>query len=456
VIVTQKAVSIATLNRRSRRQQRNRSKLRKRRLNRRNVKQNARKKPKSVRLARNNSMLSERQRLRRRSRKKRRKKLERKKRAEENKKKLSEAKAKAEQKKQEEAKKKIEEAQKKAEKQKKKIKTMKGSMKLDCDRNEQTGKITCEEIDPETLKKTAKLSDSDDGKWLIAAQRPWPPSNLNIKSWVLVGFGSTNVALAKVDGGVGLPNPSPLVLTFNAGWDSHLTKVIENFKDRERYDGTIYYVTPSGKAVAKLTFERAILAAVRWPKLTKKGKKASAEAKLTLILQPERTVVEKIEDPAHAPDAPEPDNDKLHSATGKDFTLEIDGIDTSQVTGVALPKIVMNMKRSVRYEFDPEAKKQVRKASYKVTGVKPKHLTLYFPKGDSAALKPFRAWKADLHPQPHIGSVVIQQRGESGAAEPMITVKFHGMFVNRVAVLPNRAEVELSFAKMEIDHQSPE
>jgi len=256
----------------------------------------------------------------------------------------------------------------------------------------------------------------------------------------------------------------PLVLTFAAGWDSQLTKLVEKWKDREELDGTIYYVTSRGRAVAKLTFEKAVVAMIKWPKLAKKGKRANRDAKLTVVLQPSHTVVEKIEDPADAPDAPDPDSDKLHAAKCRDFKIDIDNIDTSRVSGVSLPNIVMKMKRRIRYEFEPDASgrgggKQVRRVAYKVTGVRPKHLTLYFPKDDKAATKPFKEWKAELHPRARIGTVELQQKSGEGEGEgehPLITVKFFGMFVNRIGTKADRVEVEIAFDKMEVEHHSLE
>jgi len=347
----------------------------------------------------------------------------------------------------------------KHEKKRSKRRTVKGSMKLDCERDELTGKITCDEIDPETQKKSAKLSDADDGKWRVAPQRPWPPSNLNIKSHVLVGLGGgpTNIALDKVEGGVGLPHPSPLVLTFAIGWDCSATKLVEKYKERERLDGTIYYVNSGGKAVAKLTFEKAVVAMIKWPKLAKKGKYAAREAKLTIVLQPEHTVVEKIEEAGAAPEAPDPDNDKLHMSRGKDFKIDIDDTDTSKVSGVKLPSIIMDMKRSVKYAYDPEVQKQVRRTIYKVTGVKRKQLTLYFPIDDKTAIKPFEEWKDERNARPRIGSIELEQEGDDdGALQPLVTIKFFGLFVNRIATKSKHAEVELAYDKMEIEHHSPD
>ncbi len=305
-----------------------------------------------------------------------------------------------------------------------------------------------------------------------------------MQSWVLTGVGSTNIKLRKVEGGFGLPNPSPLRLTFNIGWDSHIHKLIEDYNTGAPTDGVLYYIngggwapspppplprsasSPSvdvvmcvwcwfaaGKAVARLSFTDAVLAAVKFPRMNNKSaNKKDKQALVTVILQPATSKVEKVVSVKKAPEAPAPDLDKMRKVTRRMFKVEIDGIDTSkvsrsrhsappvcyaradckvwcgvvcgQVTRAKLPTIVANLKRVTRYHYSPEEKKQVRDVKYKIKGLKKKQLFLSVPKDQ---VKPWKDWQSDPHPRPRVGTVEIQQPGEAeGDLQPLMAAKMAG------------------------------
>jgi hypothetical protein len=311
------------------------------------------------------------------------------------------------------------------------------------------------------------FSDGDNGVWKTVAPNPWPPHNLNIKSFILTGIGATNIKCVKANGGFGLPNPSPLVLKFPIGWDTHIHKLVEKHKDREEVSGVLYYVAGNGKAVGKLTFEKAVIASIKWPKLDRTGPKAEKTAMITVILQPASSTVERIEKVRDAPAAPAPDTDKLHTVLRKDFKLEVEGLNqTDSVIRVTLPSIVMNMRRKTSFGWDPESKRQKRSVTYKVTGIKHKHLFIRVSKDD---VKQFKDWKKETQKRPRIGSVEISQTpevnpddagdagaGGAGERQPLYSVRFFGMYPNRVIKGKDYYDVELSFDKMSIEHHDPE
>jgi hypothetical protein len=373
---------------------------------------------------------------------------------------------------------------KKGKKKQQKKKGEKNKLMLSCTRDPITHELKCHEMEkvgkdasPEEKlrrRKVRKLqngkpqinfSDGDNGVWKTVAPNPWPPHNLNIKSFVLTGIGSTNIKCAKAEGGFGLPNPSPLVLKFPIGYDTHIHKLVEKHKDREEVSGVLYYVAGNGRAVGKLTFENAVIASIKWPKLDHTGPKSEKTAMITVILQPASSTVEKIEKVRDAPEAPHADSDKLHTVLRKDFKLEVEGFNNtdSGLVRVTLPSIVMNFKRKTKFGWDPETKRQKRSVTYKVTGIKHKHLFIRVAK---AEVKSWRDWVTEPQKRPRIGSVEIMQTPEvnpedagdanAPAHQPLYTLRFYGLYPNRIIKGKDTADVELSFDKMSIEHHDPE
>jgi len=315
------------------------------------------------------------------------------------------------------------------------------------------------------------FSDGDGGTWKTVAPNPWPPHNLNIKSFVLTGIGATNIQCAKASGGYGLPNPSPLMLKFELGWDTHLHKMIEHYKDREPVSGVLYYVAGNGKAVGKLTFENAAVASIRWPKFDRTKPKAEKAAFITVILQPSSSTVERIEKVKDAPAAPVADTDKLHDVTHRDFKVEFEGINsTDAVSGVKLPSIVMNLKREISFGYDETTKRQKRSVNYKVTGVKHKHLHIRIRRGGGAT-KVWRDWLKERPARPRIGSVEVTQSAQGGTSngnngggddaaggerQLLYTYKFFGLYPNRIVNKKDFADVVFGFDSMTIEHHDPE
>jgi len=300
------------------------------------------------------------------------------------------------------------------------------------------------------------LSDADAGTWKTVAPNPWPPHNLHIKSWILTGVGATAIKLHKANGGYGLPHPTPLVLSFNIGWDSHIHNIIEKYRDRERISGVLYYISANGKAVGKLTFERAVLASVKWPKMEKVGSKKDKSARITVILQPAHSKVERIEHVAQAPEAPEPDENARHPVKKNNFKLEIEGFnstDIDAIEGVKLPSIIMDMKRATKFEYDPVAKKQMPHVSYRVTGIKTKHLRVRVP---LTSIDAWHQWKHEKA-RPRVGSIEILQPAEGeGEPQPLYTIKLFGMYINRISKKTSSAEIVISFDKLNLEHHGPE
>jgi len=369
-------------------------------------------------------------------------------------------------------------------KKKKHQKKDKNKVMLSCQRDpSHNGEMKCHEMEhdkhdtPEQKLRRRKVrktregkpqinfSDGDGGTWKTVAPNPWPPHNLNIKTFVLTGIGSTNIQCAKAIGGHGLPNPSPLILKFPIGYDTRIHKLVEKHKDREEVSGVLYYVAGNGKAVGKLTFENAVIASIKWPKLEHSGPKSDKPAMIQVILQPASSTVERIEKVRDAPSAPVPDTDKLHTVLGKNFKLDLEGVNnTDSIIRVTLPSIVMNMKRRTEFGWDPETKRQKRSVIYKVTGIKHKHLFIRVSPTD---VKQYKEWKHEAQKRPRLGTVEIDQTPEispdetgggdgAGDMQPLYSIRFFGLYPNRIIKGKNHFDVELSFDKMSIEHHDPE
>jgi len=372
---------------------------------------------------------------------------------------------------------------------KKKQRNAKNKVLLSCARDPVTNELKCQEMEkpkpdasPEEKLRRRKIkrmqngqpqitfSDHDSGTWKQIAPNPWPPHNLNIKSFILTGIGATNIKCVRANGGFGLPNPSPLVLKFALGWDTHLHHLIEKHKDREEVSGVLYYVAGNGKAVAKLTFEKAVIASIKWSKLERSGPKSDKPAMVQVILQPASSTVERIERVRDAPAAPEADLDHLHQVTRKDFHLDIEGLNsTDAVVRVTLPSIVMNMRRKTSFGWDAETKQQKRSVTYKVIGIKHKHLYVRLPRG-TGSIKAWREWFTEPQKRPRSGTIEITQPeplggdddapaaadGETPQKVPLYSMKFFGLYPNRISKSKDFADVELSFDKMLIEHFDPE
>jgi len=258
------------------------------------------------------------------------------------------------------------------------------------------------------LKAKAKekmASDADGGTWKEVAHNPWPPHNLRVKSWVLTGIGATNIRLHRVVGGAGLPTPSPMRMTFDIGWDTDLHKMVEHYRDKERLNGVLYYIS-KGKSVAKLTFTDAVIAAIKFPKMKSQGKRSDRPARMTIVLQPASSKVERIVKVSEAPEAPDVDSDQLHAVKRKDFKFDIEGIDTAKVIAVKLPSVVMRVKRATKYRWSPEHKKQMPKTRLRVTGFKNKFLFVTVPKED---IKQWKDWQTERPARQRGGSCEILQ-----------------------------------------------
>ena len=180
---------------------------------------------------------------------------------------------------------------------------------------------------------------------------------------------------------------------------------------------------------------------------------------IQVILQPGSSTVERIEKVRDAPAAPHPDTDKLHTVLNKDFKLELEGLNsTDSVMRVTLPSIVMDMKRRTEFGWDPETKRQKRSVTYKVTGIKHKHLYLRVSPAD---VKQYKDWKEESQKRPRTGSVEINQSpdisadeaGDSesgGGTQPLYSIKFFGLYPNRISRRKDHFDVELSFDKVRL------
>jgi len=308
--------------------------------------------------------------------------------------------------------------------------------------------------------------DGDGGTWKAVKPNPWPPHNLNIKSWVLTGVGSTNIKLKSAEGGYGR-HPTPLVMKFSIGWDSHLLKLVENYKERAKIDGVLYYVAGNGKAVAKLTFERAVIAGIKFPKLfAPPHRKASKTALITVVLQPADSKVERILKVVDAPPAPEPDMDKLHKIERQNFKVDIEAVDTTKIVSVKLPTVVMNLKRRSKFMYSREEKKQIEHVSYRCTKIKKKSLFITVKNED---LAPWKQWQSESPSHPKTGTIEITQPPETGGdgsdtaeppkpsdMQPLITHKFTGLFLNRIQTKKKHSVIELPYDSVTLEHTEPE
>jgi len=261
--------------------------------------------------------------------------------------------------------------------------------------------------------------------------------------------------LDKIEGGSGLHTPSAVKMRFGAGWDGPFGDLLEHYDSRQRYDGTVYYTSEAGKALAKLTFDRAIVKSIHFPKLSKAPDQAERPAVFKVSVQPEHTHLERIADPDTAPDAPEPESEHFHELNRGMFKVEIDGIDpeTPYVT-VALPRIRMRTRQEPQFKWSKKLHKQVKRTAYKVTVIHVGHTTFVVPNEHAQS---WSDWKGERPARARFGTVTMGGgKNEAGDVLPMWKLKFFNLYINHVHDGPENTEIEVSADKLEVEHMPAE